>query len=457
MFKQISSKDTCRNNSYDLGISLDSDISDVTCQKDSSSTDFHLFEEIPYSNELEREHGNDDFESSPCSIKTSTPFKSGHRDVYHFECSPIASMLSISPRITKRKTQSLTKRSLHYESNDLDCSINLDISDVLSIGLNQSSNISNPSLSNIDSNELHEVRGNIPSPSSIPSSSNNYGEPNILLFNKHTRTARILRSLKKMCCDRSCLNSLTAVDVKNMRTKYWSKSPSERRQWLFDKFTEQSRVDKNVKFLTEKGITVCQNGFLGVYDINQSVFYRNRKLFLRGVSSSVPTAFRKRTTKYLTAMNWFEDYIMFHGDRMPNINYIYLPYRTRKFVIFKQYVNELSMGKTLKDLHSTGCGKTHFRMLKSKKEERKYYYRKRDAAKSSPSHYLSLIIDGMDQYQASDHVSFFYKASQQKPWKLAPSGMFLSDSNGNIHLPKEHQKFQNLSLTRFHWEKWNPD
>lgn len=175
MFKQISSKDTCRNNSYDLGISLDSDISDVTCQKDSSSTDFHLFEEIPYSNELEREHGNDDFESSPCSIKTSTPFKSGHRDVYHFECSPIASMLSISPRITKRKTQSLTKRSLHYESNDLDCSINLDISDVLSIGLNQSSNISNPSLSNIDSNELHEVRGNIPSPSSIPSSSNNYG------------------------------------------------------------------------------------------------------------------------------------------------------------------------------------------------------------------------------------------------------------------------------------------
>lgn len=38
--------------------------------------------------------------------------------------------------------------------------------------------------------------------------------------------------------------------------------------------------------------------------------------------------------------------------------------------------------------------------------------------------------------QASDHVSFFYKASQQKPWKLAPSGMFLSDSNGNIHLPK---------------------
>lgn len=151
-----------------------------------------------------------------------------------------------------------------------------------------------------------------------------------------------------MCCERSCLNSLTAVDVKNMRTKYWSKSPSERRQWLFDKFTEQSRVDKNVKFLTEKGITVCQNGFLGVYDINQSVFYRNRKLFLRGVSSSVPTAFRKRTTKYLTAMNWFEDYIMFHGDRMPNINYIYLPYRTRKFVIFKQYVNELSMAKTLK-------------------------------------------------------------------------------------------------------------
>ena len=31
------------------------------------------------------------------------------------------------------------------------------------------------------------------------------------------------------------------------------------------------------------------------------------------------------------------------------------------------------------------------------REERKYYYKKRDLAKASPLRYLSLIIDGMDQ------------------------------------------------------------
>lgn len=190
--------------------------------------------------------------------------------------------------------------------------------------------------------------------------------PIVLTISKHTKTASILRSLKESCCENKCLTSLTSRDVKHRRTKYWSKKPSERKQWLLYKFTEQSMVDKNLKFLTEKGISVCKNGFMKAYDINKSVFYRNRKRFISGVSAASPTPFRQRTTKYLTAMNWFEDYIMFHGDRMPNVNAIYFPYRTRKFIIFKQYLNEVVSELALKRSTFYRMWDTSFAIVKIK-------------------------------------------------------------------------------------------
>ena len=165
---------------------------------------------------------------------------------------------------------------------------------------------------------------------------------------KHTRSSKILQILNQDCCVHKCLGLFSCREVKNMRTKYWSKKPQERHQWIFDKFMEQADIHKNAKFITERGIAVCQNAFMGIFDINKSVYYRKRKSFLSGANSASSFKFRQRTTKYLSAMNWFETYVSFHGDRMPHCNTVFLPYRTRKFVIFKQYSHEVDPNNAVK-------------------------------------------------------------------------------------------------------------
>lgn len=139
----------------------------------------------------------------------------------------------------------------------------------------------------------------------------------------------------------NCMQLFKFHDIKSMRTKYWSKNPTERSQWLSDKLMEQANVDKSIRFLTERGIFVCQTAFIKIFNINKSVYYRKRRLFKQNVIAFSSITFRQRTTKYLTAMNWFEDYVTFHGDRMPHVSIVYLPYRTRKYVIFKQYRHEI--------------------------------------------------------------------------------------------------------------------
>lgn len=168
------------------------------------------------------------------------------------------------------------------------------------------------------------------------------------LINKQTKTSNVMRLLQNSCCSGNCLQSFKCGDVKRMRMKFWCKQSKERKQWIFDKFSEQGNIDKSMQFLTERGVKVCQNAFMIIYGINKSVYYRQRRRFIQGVTSPSNHRFRQRTTKYLSAMNWFENYFSFHGDRMPDCNILFLPYRTRKFVLFKQYKNELGLQNDLK-------------------------------------------------------------------------------------------------------------
>lgn len=164
---------------------------------------------------------------------------------------------------------------------------------------------------------------------------------------KHTGTLNILQLLKKDCCITSCLNSFSFKEVREIRIKYWSKTPKARKQWIFDKFLEQEKVNKDSRFLVERGKYACPAAFIALHDINKSVYYRYRTLFYTGVTSATDS-FRQRTTKYLEAMNWLERYVSFHGDRMPDCNVVFLPYKTRKYIIYTQYRHETQPTDVLK-------------------------------------------------------------------------------------------------------------
>lgn len=66
--------------------------------------------------------------------------------------------------------------------------------------------------------------------------------------------------------------------------------------------------------------------------------------------------------------------------------------------------------------------------------ERKYYYTKKNAAKTSPSQYLSLIIDGMDQC---------------KLWSTAKYLDFLEKNGSTVRLMVGHFCKSQLKLRQF--------
>ena len=112
--------------------------------------------------------------------------------------------------------------------------------------------------------------------------------------------------------------------------------PSERHQWILDEFSEQGTFQHHMSFRTEEGISVCVSAFISVYGINKNVFYKMRKKFNSGATSTAKSNMRQTTTEYVCALNWLEDYASFYGDRMPDSRIVYLPYRTKIKTVYEQ-------------------------------------------------------------------------------------------------------------------------
>lgn len=189
------------------------------------------------------------------------------------------------------------------------------------------------------------------------------GYTNVLV--KHTRTAMIEFARKRGCCVYICANKFSVTESKNMRMRYWQKSPSERHQWLLDKFSEQDFSKKHSLLRTEKGISVCVQGFLLLYGINRTIFYAIRRSFLRGKIFSDGVRLRSRSLAYLNALNWMETYASYHGDRMPTCSTVYLPYRTKKINVYRRYTEEVH-GQKLKQAAFYQMWTTSFTSLKIK-------------------------------------------------------------------------------------------
>lgn len=113
-------------------------------------------------------------------------------------------------------------------------------------------------------------------------------------------------------------------------------------QWLLDKLFEAKNTTalRKTKFVIDGGVKVCATMLKKVYHIDKNRLYKLFKKFKNGAVAPGIRNVRSKSDIHLAAIEWLEEYATHHGDRMPHNIQVLLPYRTRKYVIFKRYVNE---------------------------------------------------------------------------------------------------------------------
>ncbi|XP_071181315.1 uncharacterized protein [Mytilus edulis] len=287
----------------------------------------------------------------------------------------------------------------------------------------------------------HDVRATFPQEETKPLLESQSHPERSRLLARHTKVASIQKDLKscRRCCSKVCTKKFSLVEVKNMRLEFWSKTINGRNQWLLKKFSE-TNMEYTPYFRIQNGHVVCPKALMRMLGIHKNFYYSNRKKFIGGARFSVSERHYCASIKSLQAINWLEEYATYYVDRMPDCNTLLLPYRTRQCMIYirykedmkerseeflmpsafygmwKKYLPNLKVKKTNSFSKCTVCTSlerqietTHDPVMREKLRaerrehnsrqmlERKYYYTKKNAAKTSPSQYLSLIIDGMDQ------------------------------------------------------------
>ncbi len=145
-------------------------------------------------------------------------------------------------------------------------------------------------------------------------------------------------------CQAKCLSSAMDKDnVRKIRYNYWTMSSLRRTMWLMDKITETNIVNRRRYFRIAGGHDICWECFCNLYHINGNFYYNTlKKVKAKMVSPGASGIhFRKRGPKFYTMMNWFQEYVECHGDRMPHQAEVYLPYKTRKKAIYLRYRSEV--------------------------------------------------------------------------------------------------------------------
>lgn len=251
----------------------------------------------------------------------------------------------------------------------------------------------------------------------------------------------LVRSRK---CRLSCLSGINTDFVKKVRTRVWTKDFESRVEWFSDKYSEAINKEISVRYTIEDGRQICAKCFRNLYRLDKSFYYKYISKFEKGALSA---GYRNAKTLHKTselAMDWLNDYAVFHGDQMPDKGIVLLAYKTRKIDIFNQYFDETveKMQRTVSRSNFYKIWADNFPSLKIKQTnsfskcntctkldaqlqatrdpikrdeikglikahnyrqmmERKYYYSKRNQAKESKRRYMSIIIDGMDQMKTN--------------------------------------------------------
>ena len=154
------------------------------------------------------------------------------------------------------------------------------------------------------------------------------------------------------CCSRDCLLHLTGHDIINTRRKVCDLSPNSKRQWLFDKVSDSSRL-MGGKILTTfnlAGQELCHTSFCLLYSVNSKRLYRVIKSISEGNVSCENThgnkGKKKKNTKSETTKIWMERYFHLIGDKMPHNNQIHLPSWETHKSIYERFREDMAIKRT---------------------------------------------------------------------------------------------------------------
>ncbi|XP_067660460.1 uncharacterized protein [Haliotis asinina] len=234
--------------------------------------------------------------------------------------------------------------------------------------------------------------------------------------------------------------------IYQLRLSFWRKTQTKQSCFINShlraifRYQEERLSDV---FFTLEGHEVCSVCWCTVFKISKTRFFHHG----RAVKDCLPPKVDQRCDQnydsqtYLEAKVWLDQYFKRHGDHMPHKTEVQLPSCLTKRQVFDTYVEDtidqdkprigysrfkelwrefFSYVKILKAKDFTQCtlcilyrdalqrknlGKGEVTTLKEAKQGhlalqrllREKYYKHGDKAKRSPSKYVSLIIDNMDQ------------------------------------------------------------
>ena len=130
-------------------------------------------------------------------------------------------------------------------------------------------------------------------------------------------------------CVKECLLSLTGHTLIATRRKVFSLTRNEKRQWIFEKVVDNSKM-VNGKLETTfvvGGLIVCRTAFQLMYQIPPKAISRAIKSVLDGdvMVEHGNKGQKKPTEKLENAKVWMTQYFKLIGDKMPTTGQIHLP------------------------------------------------------------------------------------------------------------------------------------
>lgn len=155
---------------------------------------------------------------------------------------------------------------------------------------------------------------------------------------KYTTPRSIHDAMRSGCCDKRCIQTFSNTDIKNCRIQFWSKSVQKQNLEIYEKL-RCGQVTLGKLSLFEMGKKICTKAFRDLFKINKNRFSKLRRKFRDGHRHAERND-KQRSVKYLEAMNWLETYAFYRADDSPDSDKKLLPYKTRKILVYRNYVDE---------------------------------------------------------------------------------------------------------------------
>ena len=323
------------------------------------------------------------------------------------------------------------------------------------------------------------------------------------MLNRKVASENVEKLLKDKCpCGRSCNEFFSKQDILVLRKMILGLPRQRQNAMLVDKLKKYGTVasgsDGRLQFKFQyrlEGATaggcreVCSTFWWSAVGISKTRFHKLQRSILNNTSPETVKYRRARlpNTRTLKARWWMKDYVVDHGQAIPNKEEFHLQRGVSKADVWMEYkraMNNLGEPTTLKYPHFINLWNNEFKHVKvmpstdfarcdlcercqeqlssdlpmeitkdlqlvyathlrNQCEARQLFYRHNYKAKKNPEKYLSLINDGMTQ-NTTRLPKFKRKAKAWEKQKDAASGPHLAThAMGTLcpGVPLAHQQF----------------